>query len=134
MPGPPADPAAVPPAGLFNSLQSLLGTLLDMAQVRLDLLGAEVEREKLRIFDGLLWGALALMFIGLGLLLLAALLVAVAPENLRLLLLGLISLACLGLGSWLVQQARRRLASPGGALPASRAELASDRDALRPPP
>lgn len=134
MPGPAADPAASPPTGLFNSLQRLLGSLLDIARVRLDLLGIELEREKLRIFDGLLWGALALLFIGLGLLMLAALLVALAPENIRLLLLGLIGLASLGLGGWLVAQARRRLASPEGAVPATQAELARDRDALRPPP
>lgn len=66
MPGPADDPAASPPAGLFNSLQRLLGTLLEIAQVRLDLLSAALEREKLRIFDGLLWGAVALLFIGLG--------------------------------------------------------------------
>lgn len=124
---------APPPAGLFSSLKRLLATLLDIAQVRLDLLTTEFEREKLRLFDGLLWAAVALLFIGLGLLLLAALLVVVAPENLRPLVLGLLALASLGFGAWLVAQARRRLASPDGVLPATRAELARDRAALRAP-
>ena len=47
--------------------------------------------------------------------------------------LGLLSLSCLGLGVWLMLQARRRLAPPGGALPASRTELERDLNALRPP-
>lgn len=127
------DPAALPPAGLYHSLRRLLATLLDIGQVRAGLLSAELEREKLRIFDGLVWAAVALLFLGLGLLLLAALLVALAPETVRLLLLGLLALASLGLGVWLMQQARRRLASPAGPAPASRAELAQDIAALRAP-
>ena len=84
MAGRGVDPDGSPlSAGLFGSLQRLLATLLDIAQVRLDLLTTEFEREKLRLYDGLLWAAVALFFIGLGLLLLAALLVAVAPEPLR---------------------------------------------------
>ena len=130
-PGP--DAPAPPPAGLYASLRRLLATLLDIGQVRLDLLSAELEREKLRIFDGLVWAAVALLFIGLGLLLLAALLVALAPEAWRPLLLAGLALASLGLGAWLMQQARRHLASPGGPVPASRSELAQDRAALRAP-
>lgn len=122
-----------PPAGLFGSLQRLLATLLDVAQVRLDLLTTEFEREKLRLYDGLLWAAMALFFIGLGLLLLAALLVAVAPEPLRPLVLGLLALGSLGFGGWMVVQARRRLVSPAGGLPATRAELERDRASLRAP-
>ncbi|MDO9283668.1 MAG: phage holin family protein [Aquabacterium sp.] len=133
MTGRGADRDAPPPAGLFGSLQRLLATLLDIAQLRLDLLTTEFEREKLRLYDGLLWAAVALFFIGLGLLLLAALLVAVAPEPLRPLVLGLLALGSLGLGGWLVVQARRRLISPAGALPATRAELARDRASLRAP-
>lgn len=133
MAGRGADQDAPPPAGLFGSLQRLLATLLDIAQVRLDLLTTEFETEKLRLFDGLLWAAVALFFIGLGLLLLAALLVAVAPENLRPLVLGLLALGSLGFGVWLALQARRRLVSPAGALPATRAELTRDRASLRSP-
>ena len=65
--------------------------------------------------------------------LLAALLVALAPEHLRLLLLGLLALASLGLGAWLVLLARRKLAPPGGAMPASRSELERDLGAMRSP-
>ena len=129
MDGPRRDPAA----GLFGSLRRLLGTVLEIAQTRLELLSAEVEREKLRIFDGMVWAAVALLFIGLGLLLMAALLVMLAPESLRLLVLGLLALGCLGLGTWLVQRATQRLRTPAGPLAATRDELARDRTALNPP-
>jgi uncharacterized membrane protein YqjE len=119
-----------PGAGLFQSLRRLLATALEIAQLRLDLLGNELQQEKLRIFDALAWAAVALLLLGLGLLMGAALLVALAPEAWRPLVLGLLALACLGGGAHLLNQARLRLTSPGGALAASRAELARDRAAL----
>lgn len=128
MDGPRSDPAA----GLFGSLRRLSGTVLEIAQARLDLLSAELEREKLRVFDGLVWAAIALLFIGLGLLLLAALLVMLAPEPLRLWLLALLALANLVLGAWLVRQASQRLSTPAGPLAATRDELARDRMAINP--
>lgn len=123
-------PPPEPGGGLFKSLQRLLATALEMAQVRLDLLGNELEQEKLRIFDALACAAVALLLLGLGLLLGAGLLVALAPEPWRPLVLGLLTLAFLGTGAWLLNQARQRLTSPGGVLAASRAELARDRAAL----
>ena len=91
-------PRRDPAAGLFGSLKRLLGSVLEIAQARLDLLTVELEREKLRIFDAIVWAAVALLFIGLGLLLLAALLVMLAPEPMRPWLLALMALACLGGG------------------------------------
>ncbi len=132
MPGPGADRAARA-VGLFGSLRRLLASLLEIAQVRLDLLSTEFQREKLRIFDGLIWAALAQIFLGVGLLLLAGLLVALAPQHWRLLVLGLLALLSLGLGLWMVARARRQLSSPAGLLPATRAELARDLGAVRPP-
>lgn len=126
-------PGGDPAVGLFASLRQLLATLLEIGQGRLDLFSVEFEREKLRIFDGLIWAAVATMFIGLGLLLMAALLVLLAPESLRPLVLGVLALGCLGIGGWLVLQAKQRLASPDGPLPATRAELQSDRAGLLPP-
>ena len=126
-------PRRDPAAGLYGSLKRLLGTVLEIAQARLDLLTAELEREKLRILDGVVWAAMALLFIGLGLLLLAALLVMLAPEPMRPWLLALMALACLSGGAWLVQRASQRLSTPAGALSATRDELARDRSALNPP-
>lgn len=117
--------------GLFASLRRLLSTLLEIGQVRLALLANEFEREKLRLFDGLLQAALALLCLGLGLLLLAALLVLLTPEPWRPLTLALLCLACLGGGLALAARARRTLAAPpGGALAATLAELERDRAGL----
>jgi uncharacterized membrane protein YqjE len=130
MAGPNGAPPPEPGRGLFQSLQRLLGTLLDIVQVRLDLAANEFEREKLRIFDALVWAAVALLLIALGLLLGVAMLVAMTPESWRPLVLALLTLGCLGLGAYMFSQARLRLANPGGAMPATRAELARDRAAL----
>ena len=111
----------------------MLATLLEIGQGRLGLFNAEFEREKLRIFEGLIWSIVAAMFIGLGLLLLTALLVLLAPDKLRPFVLGLLALGCLAAGGWLLQHARQRLASTGGPLPATLAELERDRAGLLPP-
>ena len=127
-------PPPEPGRGLFQSLQRLLATLLDIVQVRLDLVANEFEQEKLRIFDALVWAGVALLFIALGLLLGVAMLVALTPEAWRPLVLALLTLGCLGTGAYMFTEARRRLANPAGALPASRAELAQDRAGLDPTP
>jgi len=132
--GPNGAPPPEPGRGLFQSLQRLLGTLLETIQLRLDLVANEFEREKLRVFDALVWAGVALLFIALGLLLGMAMLVSLTPEAWRPLVLALLALGCLGIGAYMFNQARLRLANPGGALPDSRAELARDRAGLDPTP
>jgi uncharacterized membrane protein YqjE len=132
MPGPSGKlpPTAPPGAGLLQSLRRLASTGLELVQLRLELLANDVELQKLRIFDALAWAAVGLLLLGLGLLLCAGLLVALTPEPWRPLTLALLTLGCLGGGAWMLSQARHRLTDPGGALAASRAELARDRQAL----
>lgn len=121
------------PGGWLAAARRLADGLLALAQLRLDLLAAEFEREKLRIFDALAWAAIGLLCLGLGALLLLVLLVVLTPEPWRPLVLALLAAGCLGGGLWMLGRARTRLASPGGALSASRAELAADREALAEP-
>ena len=72
--------AAPESPGLVASLRRLLGTLLETAQVRLDLIAVEIELEKQRLLTVLLLSVLGLMLACIGLVLAAALLVlAVAP-------------------------------------------------------
>ena len=134
MAGPNGVPPPEPGRGLFQSLQRMVATLLEIVQVRLDLAVNEFEQEKLRIFDALVWAGVALLFIALGLLLGAVMLVAMTPEAWRPLVLALLTLACLGVGAYMFKQARLRLVTPGGALPATRAELARDQAGLGPTP
>jgi uncharacterized membrane protein YqjE len=51
------------------SLRQLLGTLLEIAQVRLELISTEIELEKRRWFDALWLAALAFVCLALGLVL-----------------------------------------------------------------
>lgn len=99
----------VPPFGLFASLRRLLGTALELAQVRLALLGTELERAGQRLLDGLLWGGAALIVLGVGLLLLCAFLLMLVREDYRLAALGGLTVIFLGTAVWLLQTARSRL-------------------------
>ena len=98
-------------SGLFASLNRLLSTLLDMAQVRLQLLGTEVELEKRRLFDGLLWGGIAIVVLGLGLVLLCGFIILLFWEGYRLAALGGMTLLFLGGGALMLRHARDRLSN-----------------------
>ena len=122
--------AAPESPGLVASLRQLLGTLLETALVRLDLIAVEIELEKQRLLTVLLLAVLGLMLACIGLVLAAALLVlAVAPAY-RLAVLGVLTLLCLGGAAALVWRARAVLATPGGIAAASRGEIARDRQTL----
>ena len=116
--------------GLFASLRRLLATALDIAQVRLELLGTEIELEKRRVFDGLLWGAFALLVVGVGLVLLCGFVILLFWDGYRLTAVGVLAVLFLVGGGILVQQARQRLRTPGGMLAANINEIKHDRDAL----
>ncbi|MFN4352195.1 MAG: phage holin family protein [Hylemonella sp.] len=123
-----SEPAKEP--GLFASLRQLLGTAVEALQVRLALLSNEIEQEKLRLFDGLLWAGLALLLLGLGALLLCAFIVVLFWDSHRLLALGTLTLLFLGAGIAVLSMARTRLQSPGGLFNSSVAELGRDRAGL----
>lgn len=115
--------------GLADSLKRALERTLELARVRLELLGVELQAELLRLFAALsalllalLLGAAALLMLGFA----ALLWVPVewrAPVGLGL------GLALAGGAAWSWIWARRRLAE-GQPFAASVAELARDRRAL----
>jgi len=116
--------------GLFASLRQLLATTLEMAEVRLALLSTEVEEEKIRLVNGLLWAGLALMLLGIGAVLLCSFIVLLFQDGYRLAAVGVLTLLFLGGGLLLLRTARERLRIPGGLFHASVAELAHDRAGL----
>lgn len=118
-------------SGLFASLRRLLGTALEMAQVRLELLGTEFELEKRRLFDSLLLAVVALQLLVVGLLLLCGLLIVLVSEAYRPAALGVMTLLFLAGGVALLQGARKRLRSPAGLFGTSVAELERDRAELQ---
>lgn len=124
-------------SGLFASVSRLLGTALQMAQVRLELLGTELAFEKRRLFDGLLWGGAALVVLGLGLVLLCGFVVLLFWDGYRLAAVGVMTLLFLVGGVLMLKQARQRLRGPGklsGMFDASLAELKRDQAGLKPSP
>ena len=119
--------SASAPGGLFASLRQLLFTLLETAQVRLELLGTELEAEKRRILDALVFSAVALVCLALGLVLLCGAVVLMFPDSLRFAAAGVMALLFLAGGWGLLALARRRLRNPRGMFHASAKELARDR-------
>lgn len=117
-------------SGLFASLRRLLDTGLEIAQVRLDLLGTEVELEKRRLFDGLIWAAVGLVFFGIGLVLFCGFVTLLFWEGYRLAAVGTMALLLLGGGVFLMREARLRLRAPNGIFNASLTELKRDRAGL----
>lgn len=122
--------ASGPGHGLFASLRQLLATVLESAQVRLALISNEIEQEKLRLFDGLLWAGLALLLLGMGALLLVAFVVVLFWDSYRLQALGALALLFLVSGAGLLGLAHARLRKPGGLFSSSVEELGRDRAAL----
>jgi uncharacterized membrane protein YqjE len=109
----------------------LAGTAFAIAQVRLDLLATEVELEKRRFFDGLLWGAIAWLALDVGLLLLCGFVTLLFLDGYRIAALGVMSMLFLTVGVLLLRKARSRLRSTSGMFAASLAELEHDRAALQ---
>ena len=123
---------SVPSGGLLASLREMLGMLLEIAQVRVQLLGTELEQEKLRIFDALLLAAVGLLLLSVGTLLLCGLVLMLFAEGYRLAALAVLTLAFLAGGVLMLRAGGQRLRGPGGMLAGTLAELRQDRGALAP--
>jgi uncharacterized membrane protein YqjE len=116
--------------GLFTSLRRLLSTVLEIAQVRLALIGNEVELEKRRLFDGLLWGAIALLILGIGSALFCGFIILLFWDGYRLWAVGGMTFLFLLVGTLSLREARRRLSNPLGMFSLSLSEFAQDRSGL----
>jgi uncharacterized membrane protein YqjE len=116
--------------GLFESLKTLSVSLVGIVHTRLELLSTDIAEEREHLITLLLLVQLALFFLGVGILLLALLIVVAFWESHRLLVLGgltgLFLLASAG-SAWLAvhkTRTRPRLFA------ASLAELSKDRQHL----
>lgn len=116
--------------GLFESLRTLSVSLVGIVHTRLELLSTDIAEEREHLITLLLLVQLALFFLGVGILLLALLIVVAFWESHRLLVLGgltgLFLLASAG-AAWLAvhkTRIRPRLFA------ASLAELSKDRQHL----
>lgn len=116
--------------GLFESLKTLSVSLVGVVHTRLELLSTDIAEEREHLITLLLLMQLALFFLGVGILLLALMIVVAFWESHRLLVLGgltgLFLLASVGV-AWLAMhktRTRPRLFA------ASLAELSKDRQHL----
>ncbi len=112
--------------GLFNSVRQLFGTGLELLQVRLELLGTELEVEKRRLFDSVLLTIAAMIFLGIGLLCFCTLIIVLLWESYRIAVLASLSLLFLSVSAVLLIHSRQRLKSPMGMFYESCSELQND--------
>ncbi|HMN75247.1 MAG TPA: phage holin family protein [Burkholderiaceae bacterium] len=117
-------------AGLLASLRRLGATTLELARIRLELLGTEIERQKLSILAALIWAALGSVCIALGLVLTSVLIVLLFWDSYRMLAIVGLALIYFVAGALMVRFAISRIQTPSGAFAASREELARDQAAL----
>lgn len=121
-------------SGLMESLKRLVGTSLAIFQTRLDLFSNEIEEERVRVAQMLLYGSVALFLFGLAIMLLTVFVVVLFWDSYRLAVLGGFT-ALFFVAGLLVWNALHRLASEKSKLfSVSLAELADDRDQLAPRP
>lgn len=118
------------PRGLFGSARGVLGALVEIGQTRLQLASTELEEERLRVAELLLFATAALFFLGLGIVLATLLLVLLFWDGPRVLVLGGAAALCLALGAGLATAWRRKARGKPPLLAATLAELQCDRDAL----
>jgi len=124
--------AGVPGKGLFESGKRAIDSLLDLALVRLELFGSELEAEKLRVFDALFNAAMGLVLLGLALVGALGFIVLLFWDGYRLPAIGVLTLLFAGLGAWLLHRARSGLkARDGGPFALTLGELRQDRESLR---
>lgn len=124
-----SDPA---PTRLGESLKGLADSGLATLQTRLELFSVEIKEEKLRAGGFLFDTVLAALFIGFGVVFLMAFLTVLFWDSHRLLALGLGTTGLFIAGVWAATRAAGRLRSDSRLFASSLAEIAQDREALRP--
>ena len=124
--------APAPPERLAVSLRGFSASLVEFLAVRLELVSVEAREEALRLAELLLFGAIAILLLGLGLSFLAILLTVLLWDSHRLLALAVFATVFLTLGGVAAFAARARLARGSRLFGASLSELERDRQSLRP--
>ncbi len=120
--------------GLFASARGLAATLVETVRIRLELLGTELEEEKLRLVRLLAFGAAAFFLLGAGTVFLAIFLTVLWWEDHRLLAIGLMTGLFLLGGFVALRVALDAARAKSQLFSASLAELTRDRDELREEP
>ena len=112
-------------AGLFAALKNIAATLLSSGKTRLELLGNEIEEEKLRAMQLLLLAQGMVYCFGVGVILLVAL-ISVLFWDSRLFVLGVFALLFLLAGGFFLARFKKATQRPDRVFAASLAELKED--------
>jgi uncharacterized membrane protein YqjE len=120
-----------PPPGLLGSARQVVAALLEIGQTRLQLASTEIEEERLRVAELLLYATMSLFFLGIGAVFAAMLLVVVYWDGHRELVLGGATALFLAVGLGMAAIWRRKSRRKPGLLHATIVELQRDRDALQ---
>jgi uncharacterized membrane protein YqjE len=116
--------------GLLASLKTLTLTLVDVLQTRLELLSSDVAEERAHLTAILISTMVALFCLGVGVVLLAILIVVLFWESHRIVTLALLTAVFLAAGAGLWGVAMHKLRNKPRLFEASIGELAKDRDQL----
>ncbi|HEU0234540.1 MAG TPA: phage holin family protein [Gallionella sp.] len=117
-------------SGLMGSIRQLLSTLTSIASTRLELLANELQEERLRLTQMLIFTLFALFCFGIGILLLTAFIVVLFWDDHRLAVLGAMSALFFALGALMVMLLRSKAQAKSRLFSTSLAELSKDREQL----
>ncbi|MDD5384808.1 MAG: phage holin family protein [Gallionella sp.] len=117
-------------SGLMGSIKQLLSTLTSIASTRLELLANELQEERLRLTQMLLFASFVLFCFGMCILLLTAFIVVLFWDDHRLAVLGALSVLFFALGTLMAMLLRSKTQAKCRLFSASLAELAKDREQL----
>lgn len=118
--------------GIIQSLRNLAATLVTILHTRLELLVTEIEEERVRLLQLVLWATGALFFLGIAFLLLVMLLIVVFWDSHRIAVIAVLAGLSLAAGIGMAVGARNRMHGRSRLFSASLDELARDRDQLTP--
>ncbi|MDO9468816.1 MAG: phage holin family protein [Thiobacillus sp.] len=125
-----ADESHAATGGLFDSLKTLSASLVGLVQTRLELLSTDIAEERVHLTRLLVLGLLALFCFGVGVVLLAMLIVVVFWDTHRLAALGALTGFFLVAGAGLVAFALHKARTRPRLFEATLAELSKDRQHL----
>lgn len=121
-------------AGLMVSVKRLAGTLLAILHTRLELLSNELEEERLRVRQMVLFGSIALFLFGMATMLMTVFVVVLFWDSYRLQVLAGLTMLFLVAGLLVLNSLRSMAQGRSKLFSTSLSELSDDMDRLTPPP
>ena len=117
-------------AGLMGSVKRLAGTVLAIIQTRLELLSNELEEERLRVRQMVLYGSVVMFLFAMATMLMTMFVVVLFWDSYRLQVLGGLTVLFLFAGLLVLNALRRAAAERSKLFSTSLSELSDDIDRL----